>query len=356
MGDWIKNNKFEAGLLLVVVLIAGGAYFLAGNSGTAYEEASNRYASAAGQINQAMSLRPAPTDSNEQEFRKQVLDYRGEVEGLQKALLAYRPADLKQISPADFQTNLNQSYEKLKETFTVKGIEFPEDKWRLGFEEYMGEPPRDEATAQLNYQLTALSWLYEELAKANPSALLNVHRPKLTVESAAAAPANTGRRNRRTRPSQEAAKEPYEALPVEISFRASEPSVRKFINALVNSKDHFFVIRNMRIQNELFDKPPRRDAVEFDEDAGGGDNPFPGFDFPPPEEEIPAEEPEGGAPAEEAPAEEAAPDFPAAGGGDDGDKGDRILGQVLGAEELNVFLQLDLLLFDDGAKLPEVQK
>ena len=35
---------------------------------------------------------------------------------------------------------------------------------------------------------------------------------------------------------------------------------------------------------------------------------------------------------------------------------EQILGQVLGAEELNVFLQLELLLFKDDVELPEAGK
>jgi hypothetical protein len=123
----------------------------------------------------------------------------------------------------------------------------------------------------------------------------------------------------------------------------------------VNSQEHFFTVRSLRVQNEGFETVPEKDEVEFEKkagDAGGAADPFSGaFDnlvipedvSPAPDEtaEVPPAG-EGDAPA--------IPAIPPA--GEVG--GERILGQVLGSEQLNVFLELELLLFKPDVKLPSV--
>ena len=39
MGSWIKNNKFEAFLLLLVIIVAVGAYLHGSKKGSLYEAA-----------------------------------------------------------------------------------------------------------------------------------------------------------------------------------------------------------------------------------------------------------------------------------------------------------------------------
>ena len=99
----------------------------------------------------------------------------------------------------------------------------------------------------------------------------------------------------------------------------------------------------MRIQNEKRSKPPKKDDVEFDAPVGVGvgDTFENSFD----NELIPEGDPPEGDPVDPA----SDPVLP-----DEEEGGERVLGQVLGAEEVFVFLQLDLLLFQDkeDVKLP----
>ena len=344
MGDWIKENKFEAGLLLVVLLLVIGAFVLGSGQGKKYREHKNYYDAAVGQKKNLEAKRPYPSRENQNEYTGIVDNYRKVIGDLETALVKFRPKEFKSIEPAEFTEKLNAAITAATNTYKDARIEFPE-KWKLGFETYTATPPKKDATAYLSYQLDSASWLFGALAESRPSALINVYRAELPVEKGqsmdggeSATP--TRGKPRRTRPSKSggASSKPFYVLPLELTFRASEPSMREFLGKISSSSDHFFVIRSLRIQNEKRDKTPKRDDVEFKDgdDGAFGET----FDLVVPDEGEPV--PDGEEPAgdeeplfpEDEPA--AAPDL----GG-----GERILGQVLGAEELFVFLELELVLF-----------
>ncbi len=383
MGDWIKENKFEAALLAAVLAAAGIAYYLSGRWDERYEIAAGEHEGAQRSLVRYQRLAPAPTLRREQAFEDELADYRGTVEKLHKELASFRPKEFERIEPAEFTNRLNASHQRLTELYEARGIAFPEDEWRLGFEPYIASPPRDEATAYLEYQLEALTWLFEKLAAAGPSALLNVRRPPLPVEEGRPMDPEpeeprSARERRELRRSPPPPADPFYKLPVEVTFRGAEPAVRRFLNTLANAKapaedeggGYFFAMRSIRIRNEKFEQPPKKDDVRFEKPKSApGGAPGGGFDFGglfETETETEEEAPGGGEPAdgggegapdEGGPGPAFFPPPPAEGAGEAGEEagGERILGQVLGAEKLDVFLQLELLLFRTDESLPEIR-
>lgn len=370
MGDWIKENKFEAGLLFFSIIALLGAYFVGSAQGRKYSDTKENYDAALSQKKNHESKRPYPTDENEEDYEEVVEQYRGVVENLQAKFLGFRPESFEQIAPAQFTEKLNAKREALASRYTGEGIAFPDEKWQLGFEKYTVSPPPNEATAFLSYQLDALDWLFGALADARPTALVNVYREELPVENGEPMDGGGDERGRPGRGrGDETEKKPFHLLPVELTFKAREPAARAFLEKVASNSEHFFVIRSVRVQNEKRDKAPQKDDVDFEAaPAGGAFDPT--FPLIPP----PGEEPEGDTPAPEGdtpPADPSDPtediplfpveppaDTPAPvpGGGDEGE-GDRILGQILGAEEIFVFLDLELLLFKEKADtdLPEAR-
>jgi hypothetical protein len=123
-------------------------------------------------------------------------------------------------------------------------------------------------------------------------------------------------------------------FPLEITFVGPEKSVRDFLSSITNPENQYVVIRSLRVTNEKKD-PPRTSDAKFDKpaataapaDSFGGGFVLPGDD--------------GAAPAA-APAAET----PKAA------DSSRILAQVLGNEQVQVFLRLDVLQFLPAKKLP----
>ena len=348
MGSWIKNNKFEAFLLLLVIIVAVGAYLHGSKKGSLYEAAKEGYGAHASAVSGLKSKRPYPTPANADEFEAQVDKYEETVSGLQAKMLTYRPEALESITPPKFIENLNAVRAEVTSMFDAQGIDYPGDQFYLGFKDYTGGLPKEGATAQLNYQLSAMKSLFEVIATATPSALLNVHRSALAVEKdKAPEPVTRGRGGRKVTRGGSQKEPPFDRLPVEISFVSTEPVLRKIMSDLTSHSDYYFVIRSMRIQNEKRDQSPAKDDVEFDvpEEEEAGDDPFPDF-----EDNLPADDAGNLDDSDESVVEEQ----PAAPAIAEGDKGSRVLGQILGAEQINVLLEIDILLFKaaetDGKK------
>ena len=348
MGDWIKNNKFEALLLLVVIMVAVAAILFGRGKGELYEQERDSYQGYVQAVTGLKGKKPYPTSENAKNFELQIDDYEGVVDGLRDKLLSYRPDTLGEIAPAKFIENLNAARAEVTRMFDARRIEYPEDEFYLGFEDYTGELPKDEATAQLDYQLGAMKSLFGIVADARPSALLNVHRAELPVEKdkVEETSKNKGGKSKSSRGKEVS---PYERLPVEVTFRSTEPVMRKIISDLVSHEDYYFVVRSLRIQNEKLGKAPSREDVKFEApvDAADPGEPFDDEfgDALPPDDAVdpvaPADPDDPAQPA--APVDPVAPvdPGPAVGGGE----GRRILGQVLGAEQIDVLLEVDIILF-----------
>lgn len=340
MSDWIKENKFAAAMLGISLLALFGTYMFSGSKSAAYDASKGDFDTSVSKYNRLIGMKPFPNTDNLEDRKKEVTAYRGQVEGLQKALLAYRPEKFEQVDASGFSSRVKEVGDELKAIYKEKNIGFPA-KWQLGFETYTGSPPKDGATAHLSYELDGFKWLYGALADAGPSELLNVYRARLAVEDGeVVAPKPTRRRGRQPK----TLPKPYQALPIELTFRGSESSLRKFLESLAGSKDYFYVIRSMRIQNTKPASPPKQSDANFEEvvpdeeEGDGGEFIIPGED--------------GGVEKDEDGLEEVDLNIPAPEVKDAAPSGEQKLSQVLGAEEVNVFLQLELILFEDGIELP----
>jgi len=339
--NWIKQNPFLAALgggtlVGAIVLIGIG---LAGSG--RYQEQLDSFQASSQQVSayEAKALYPDPALRDAK--RKLLVDYAADIEQLQEAFAPYRVEELDKISAQDFTDRLVAASEGLRKAFADAGATLP-DGFYVGFESYSaGSLAREAATPILNYQLGAVNELLLILARSGPSELRNLHRPALPEETGATW----------QRPDNQAARE----LPLEITFRASEEATRDFLTALAGSEKYFYVIRTMRVSSEKTTPPLAADA-KFEAPAAApttapAADPFGGFVFP--GEEAPAPAEDGEAEAEEAPVEETPQPAPA--GGRVIAEGDtsRILGQVLGTEQVNVFLRLDILQFLAPLELPQ---
>jgi hypothetical protein len=327
--SWIKDNKFlvalGGGTLLIVFLL----YFIGSKWAGNYEAAKADFDSAAGEAKTFESLPLYPTRENLDGKTKSLDDYRSAVESLQKAFAPYRPEELKNVSPEVFTNDLKAANDATRAAFEEAGTTVP-DAYFCGFEDYKTSLAQGRATGILKYQLEGIKNLMLALAASGATELKNLHRPALPEERGQEFKPN---------PSQVARQ-----LPVEITFQGPEESVRQFLSSIVKPDGKYLVVRSLRVTNTK-KVPPRTADAKFEQPAAAATpaaaDVFGGFVLP--TEEAPPGDEE--APAGEA-AEEAAPE-PAAPADTS-----RILAQVLGNEEVQVFLRLDLMQFLPEKKLP----
>jgi hypothetical protein len=332
--SWIKDNPFIATLGGITVAATGALVFVGSHASSTYQTHLDSYTENGATVTDAAKGPLYPTADNVRGKRKALADYRESLLKLQESFSSYRPTELKKLSGQDFTGNLKAADAKVREAFTASKTTIPE-AFFLGFEAYKGGAlAKEGATGILDYQLGASTDLFLALAKAAPSELKNVYRKELVEETGATFTPDS---------------RVYRPLPMEITFTGTENSVRTFLSSLASSDTYYYNIRSIRINNARETGPSPADAkFEAPKPAAGtpGSDPFGGggFVIPVAEPAAPAAPASGATPAPAAPAAPAATAAPESG---------RILQQVLGMEELTVFIRFDVCQFLPVKELPK---
>lgn len=333
--SWIKENTFIAALSGVTLVAAILLYFVGAKGSANYQQAKQEFDAAASDASSFERLSLYPRPENRDGKNKALDEYRQSVDSLQAAYEPFRPKAIENISPQDFTNHLLAANDQTRKAFNDAGTTVP-DAFFCGFENYKTTLARSNATGILDYQLTGIKNLLLALSKSGASELKNLHRPPLPEENGNP---YTPKETDIARP-----------LPLEITFLGPEKSVRAFLSSIVKPEGQYVVIRSIRVTNAKKD-PPRSTDAKFENpsaatspDAPAASDAFIGGGFVLPTDD--AETPAPAAPA--TPAAPAAPTPPAAAATDS----NRILAQVLGNEEVLVFLRLDLMQFLPAKKLP----
>lgn len=336
-----KEKGFLVALGAGTVLVAGALAGVAYMASNRYEAAKEKFQSADTDVVQLSKRELFPSKENLNAKRKNLEEYRSSVASLQEKLLAYKPKDLKKVSPAEFTKQIQEAGQEANTRFGEIKATLPEG-FALGFEAYTSAPVRETATPLLEYQLGAHRALFKMLADARPTKVNSVYRERQPEEDGKPYPPVDP--NAKGKPVEK--KEAYRKLPMEVTFTGNERAVRDFLSSISSSKDYFYVVRSVRIANEKKVGPKKSEASFETTATGAADNPFGNaFAAAPADAAAPAPAPaEGATPAPPAPAPPPVQDS------------SQILKQVLGNEHITCFVRLDVLLFNEGVELPKVSQ
>jgi hypothetical protein len=334
---WIKDNKFLValigGTLVGIILI----YIVGSKGASSYVQAKQEFDTAASEASNFERLALYPRAENRDGKSKALDDYRAAIKELQAAFEPFRTAEIPNISPQEFTDRLKSVNDQVRQAFAESKTTVPE-AFFSGFEDYKTTLARGNATGLLEYQLGGIKDLMLALAKSGASELKNLYRPALPEEQG--------------NPFQPQPADVARPLPLEITFTGSEKSVRDFLSAITKLEGRFVVIRSLRIANAK-KEPPRAADAKFEAPAAaaaagaapavtdifGGAFVLPGDDAA-----AAGDKPAAAGDKPAAPTAPTPPPAPA--------DSSRILAQVLGNEEVQVFLRLDLLQFLPAKPLP----
>lgn len=341
--NWIKSNPFVSTLAAITLVICGLLFFVASRGSAKYEAAKTTFDEAFQSVSTAESIKLYPLPENRDAKRKTLNEYRDSIEKLRTLFNPYRPEKIDDISPQEFTDRLKLASKDVNKTLEDAGCELPVGFF-LGFEKYRTELAQSSATGELDYQLNGIKNALIELAAARPTQLISTFREELPEETGGTYEAAAGDVTR--------------DFGYEVTFKCSENAAREFLSSLGNTKPLYYVVRSVKIQNEQT-TPPKVDDAKFEKatptaETSDGDNPFEeAFVLPDdsgevstaPEKEVVAPEKEAVAPVkeEDAPAPDAAVELDSS----------RILAQVLGSEEVIVFVRFDLTQFLPSQELPK---
>jgi len=320
--SWIKDNKFMVALGGGTLAGAAMLVFWGMQGSSRYQAAKDEFDAAAAEAAGFESLALYPKLENQASKRKALDEYRKSLGSLQSAFEPFRTKEVKNATPQDFANSLLAANTEVREAFAASGAVVPEPFF-VGFEKYKTSLAPAKITGVLDYQLTSIKNVLLALAAAKPTELKNLYRPSLLEEDGQAY----------TPSASDAAR----SFPLEIAFVGPEKSAREFLSTITKPENQYVVVRNLRIINEKADPPKTTDA-KFDaaakkEAAPAADAFSGGF-------VLPGDDASSGAAAGSSKPEPKPVDT------------SRILSQVLGSEQVQVFVRLDVLQFLPVKKLP----
>jgi hypothetical protein len=317
--NWVRNNRFVAGYLAVLLIGIGVLGFLVYSSYGRYSQVSEDYHTQVTELDRLQNLSPFPDAPNLERYSEVKQNYSAAVADLQKQLAAFEPpAESPPPTPLQFQDRLRRVVDDVSTSAKKAGVGLP-DNFYLGFEQYRGEPPDTAATPGLSAELDAIRDLIDILIKQHVENLTSIKRGPLPHEAGGSAPAEPSRPGRPNGPAA-AASELVTRNPVEIEFTALPSAFRESLNQ-ITAAPRLYVVSALRVRNQVDKGPPR-----------GGEPAGPGATV----ERPPAAPPAGG-PGAPAVDQNGVPVQPLP------DKGPPPLRYVVGLEKVIVAARIDLV-------------
>jgi hypothetical protein len=264
---WFADNKLAGILAGTFIFLFLGTGFFAYVAWSDYEQATQGYEDAATKLTQLNKQTPFPNESNLAKFKANLETEQKNLLALTKQMDAYRirsTGNLDQTKPQDrpqvFQDALRAQVTKIKSLAATKGATLPLGFY-LGMEEFENQLPAPEKALQLSKQLTASSWLAENLSSHN--GLLVVEFAGTQSASASKKEKDTAKKNLPTTPNitGNSTLTDYETLgTIRTSFRCDQQTLNEVITA-ISTAPCFFIIEGLQLQNTATE-PPRRDAPD----------------------------------------------------------------------------------------------
>lgn len=335
--NWFKENKFLGGLLVVNVIIAAIIIFLGMKTGSSKEEKLAEVKQHLSDKSGAKKLNPYPTPENVKAKKENLKVMIAKAEAARSKIVAFRPESIEKISVSSFADRLKNADASVRALFENNNVKLSEDAY-LGFESYKGQAPIESATGVLAYELAAIEWLFSEIGQSGITAVSNFSRDELAVEKAASVASKSRKKKTSSKKSKgkRSSKDSSgpalvtiaEKLPMSLTFKGPESSVREALQRIANSDKFFFETRVPRVKNPALvpssSGVPVKKSVQASAPAASDD----GF----------------GAVESDVPASSA-----------DSSASQQILHRVAGGEDVSVFLKLDLLLFSEEQTFPEIK-
>lgn len=270
--DSLKKNTFLTTYLAVLGVGVLGLGYLLYSSSKAHKAAATAYDDQQQALATLQAKKLTPNEKNLTSRRAQVDAFAATVTDLQKSLMASQPA-LEVAAQGDaFQSKLTETLNAVKiQAELTKLNSRAGGGFDLGFGKYLDKLPGSKAVPDLLYQLGGINAMVGTLLTDRVATIDDITRTELDVESSKADDAAANPAAGRA-----AAKKPSAApavldeqlvlkrYPMEVRFSGSPRSVQDVLNHLAASKDYFFAIRSLRVENERKDGPPKGQAPAAD--------------------------------------------------------------------------------------------
>ncbi|XHR28255.1 MAG: Amuc_1100 family pilus-like protein [Chthoniobacteraceae bacterium] len=251
----LGQNKFFTIFGAVIGLGTLGLGWAVYSSYSAYDEANTAFNEKKDKLNELQSLPLYPEPSNVKILKDQEKVADESVVALHEKLMPMAfPLD--PLTPEQFQDQLNASVKSLVEKAAKAGVVFPE-KLNLGFTEYRTSVPKPEAAAALGRQLKCIELVVSTMIDRKVASIEAITRPQLPEEAEAKAPAPSDPKQKGKGKAGGTPVPLVTKYPFTVKFAGEQQAFQDVINDLSKSTQQFYIIRNVKVENQLA-KPPKR--------------------------------------------------------------------------------------------------
>ena len=287
-----KQNKFLTIYFSVLGVGALALGYLGWSASSSAEAAEKSYKDKVIELDRLEKASLSRTKENADKKKKLVDEYVTQVQAMNTSMLAWQVPANETETGESFQKKLIQAVKTAKEDGLSKQVKVPE-KFDFGMEKYLASFPVGTAP-RLSAQLDSLIFLVNAAMDAGVSSIDSMIRTELAFESekpeepaapagnrrpatppaAGSAAARTAARNQaapeKDKPAVDESKV-LERQPLALTITGKNKSVLSLLEALANASPgnmapHFFVIRTLRVENQLKDGPAKTQTVEIKEE------------------------------------------------------------------------------------------
>jgi hypothetical protein len=272
--NWLRENRFLGGFLIVLGLCTLGAVWFLGNAKGARADASARFNQAAAELNRLERLAPYPNVENLRKMKLHTDHYEAALAKLKEELRT-RVLPLPPLAPNEFQSHLRVATTAVAEKARGNRVKLP-DRFYLGFDSFASALPSEAAAPMLGQELAQIEWLLNTLLDARVHEITSFRRATLTEEHGTAAGAQDPKPSAR-KPA--AAPKFLERNAVDAIFVSTPAAARKVLNQIAGAKEQFFIVRLLQIRNEKDKGPPREVATDTPVSPGARPSPVAALNF-----------------------------------------------------------------------------
>ncbi|MAS92798.1 MAG: hypothetical protein CMO55_06330 [Verrucomicrobiales bacterium] len=230
---------------IFALLLIGGAGFFAFTKYKEYSTALDTWDTNVGTIETLEKKVPYPNEENVEKLEKKVDEYETAVDGLRESLGTFqRPLDVGKANTV-FQTDVKTRVGEFRQFASAEGmaIEIEEGlDFQLGFDIYSTQLPPPDLVGVLDYELEAIDYLLRALVTSGAERMTMFERDPIPGEAGV------------EREFESSAVQKY---PVRLRFTSSYQSFQDFINQLANEKNFFYIVRVLKVQNQMVEGPLR---------------------------------------------------------------------------------------------------
>ena len=282
-----KQNKF---LIIYFSVLGAGALalgYLGWSASSAADEAEMQYKGKVAELDRLEKAPLSRTKENTEKKKKMVAAYVEQVKALNTAMMAWQAPVSESESGESFQKKLNEAVKTAKADGLTRQVKVP-DKFDFGMDKYLAGFPVPGTAPRLSGQLDSLIFLVNAAMDAGVSSIDSLTRTELPIESekapeTAPAPGRTPPRSTAAAPKPKPGDKKvveekqlveetkvFERQPLTFTVTGKNKSVLALAEALANTSPekmtpHFFIIRTLRVENQLKDGPAKTETVASEE-------------------------------------------------------------------------------------------